>query len=195
MKKFLIVFTVSLMAAACSEFDIIESNATTAVEKSNIKRIAVIDFDYARPETGKIERGKINRPINAGAIVADIFTEYLLGTSLYQILERKQINSILREHRLKNSDLFHSKNWPKIKQILNVDGLVIGTVMEYGDWHSKVNWGGVAAFSARLVEVETGIVIWSVSANRNISLANSASVARAASEDAINELISKTKNK
>jgi hypothetical protein len=75
---------ISLMITACSEFDIIESNASTAAEGSNIKRVVVIDFDYDRPETGKIERGKINRPNNAGAIVADIFTEYLLGTSLYQ---------------------------------------------------------------------------------------------------------------
>jgi curli biogenesis system outer membrane secretion channel CsgG len=194
MKKFFILLTISLITSACSEFDIIESNASTAAEASSIKRIAVLDFDYERPETGKIERGKIDRANNAGTIVADIFAEYLLGTNLYQVLERKQIQSILQKHNLKNSDLFNSEKWQKIKQSLNVDGLVIGVVMEYGDWYSKINWGGVAAFSARLVEVESGVVVWSVSANRNIALSNSASVAREASEDAINQLLSKTKN-
>ena len=191
MRRFMMLLLLPLMIAACSTFDIKQYSATVTDEKSDIKRVAVIDFDYDRPERGRIERGKISRPKNAGVIVADIFTEHLLGSGLYQIVERKQINRILQKHNLRKSDLFNSPDWQEIKQILNVDALVTGVVIEYGEWRSSFNWGAVTAFTARLVEVESGLVVWSVSANQNIAMTNAAVVTHAASEDALKDLLAK----
>jgi hypothetical protein len=37
----------------------------------------------------------------------------------------------------------------KLQEFLNVDGLIVGVVMEYGDWRGRINWGAVVGFSAR----------------------------------------------
>jgi hypothetical protein len=79
----------------------------------------------------------------------------------------------------------------KLRKTLNVDGLIVGVVMEYGDWRSRINWGGVAIFAARLVDIDTGLVIWATSANLNIALTNSGAVAHAASQEALRELSAK----
>ncbi|NIT52289.1 MAG: penicillin-binding protein activator LpoB, partial [candidate division Zixibacteria bacterium] len=48
----------------------------------------------------------------------------------------------------------------KLRTLLKVDGLIVGVVLEYGDWRSPINWGGTTAFTARLVDIDTGLVIW-----------------------------------
>ena len=55
----------------------------------------------------------------------------------------------------------------QLQEVLNVDGLIVGVVMEYGDWRGRINWGAVVGFSARLVEVDSGSLIWATSANRD----------------------------
>ncbi len=79
----------------------------------------------------------------------------------------------------------------KLQKTLNVDGLIVGVVMEYGDWRSPINWGGVAIFTARLVDIETGLVIWATSANLSVAMTNSGAVAHVASQEALRELSAK----
>ena len=71
-----------------------------------------------------------------------------------------------------------------------MDGLVVGVVLEYGDWRSLINWGGTAIFTARLVDIDTGLVIWAASANLSIAMTNSGAVAHAATDEALKELLS-----
>jgi len=63
--------------------------------------------------------------------------------------------------------------------------------LDYGEWRSSFNWGGVAAFTARLVDPESGVVVWSVSAGRNPAIKNAVFAAHAASQDALNALQAK----
>jgi hypothetical protein len=79
--------------------------------------------------------------------------------------------------------------WKRV--YINVDGVILGTVLDYGEWRSTFNWGGVAAFTARLVDLESGVIAWSVSANRNQAIKNAAFAAHAASEDALKALLAK----
>jgi hypothetical protein len=79
----------------------------------------------------------------------------------------------------------------KLQQVLNVDGLIVGVVIEYGDWRGILNWGGVVGFSARLVDVDSGSLIWATSANRDMAMTNSSAIAHAASQDALKDLLSK----
>jgi len=120
--------------------------------------------------------------------VADIFTEHLLGEGLYQIVEREHIKALLQKHNVRSSQLYASPNWQEIRKTLNVDGVILGAVLDYGEWRSTFNWGGVAAFTARLVDLESGVVVWSVSANRNLAIKNAAFAGHAASQDALNAL-------
>jgi hypothetical protein len=129
--------------------------------------------------------------MNAGSIMADIFAEHLLGSGLYEVVERRKIVRLMREFEIDTGDLFATDKMNKLQQVLNVDGLVVGVVMEYGDWRGKLNWGGVVGFSARLVDVDSGSLIWAASANRDMAMTNSSAIAHAASQDALEDLLTK----
>ena len=104
---------------------------------------------------------------------------------------REHIKVLLQDHNVRSSHLYGAPDWQKIRKVLNVDGIILGAVLDYGEWRSRFNWGGVAAFTARLVDLESGVVVWSVSANRNLAIKNAAFAAHAASQDALNALQAK----
>ena len=180
-----------ILVLACTSFDISDNNASIRNSKPAIKRVAVIDFDFARPEEGRTDRGRITRPMNAGSIMADIFAEHLLGSGLYEVIERRKVVRLMRDFEIDASDLFVAEKIDKMQQALSIDGLVVGVVTEYGDWRGTLNWGGVVGFSARLVQLDSGSLIWAASANRDMAMTNSTAIAHAASKDAIEELIAK----
>jgi hypothetical protein len=129
--------------------------------------------------------------MNAGSIMADIFAEHLLGSGLYEVVERRKIVRLMQDFEIETGDLFATDNMNKLQQALNVDGLIVGVVIEYGDWRGILNWGGVVGFSARLVDVDSGSLIWATSANRDMAMTNSSAIAHAASQDALKDLLSK----
>ena len=129
--------------------------------------------------------------MNAGSIMADIFAEHLLESGLYDVVERKKIVRLLRDFEIDTGDLFAGDNMKKLQDGLNVDGLIVGVVMEFGDWRGTLNWGGVVGFSARLVEVDSGSLIWATSASRDMAMTNSSMIAHAASQDALKDLLTK----
>jgi curli biogenesis system outer membrane secretion channel CsgG len=189
MKKLMPAIILLMMMYACTTFDTKDQNASVSNYNQAIKRVAVVDFDFARPESGRTDRGRIVRPMNAGSIMADIFTEHLLASGLYEVVERKKIVRLLRDFEIDTGNLFAADNMKKLQGVLNVDGLIVGVVMEYGDWRGTINWGGVVGFSARLVEIDSGSLVWATSANRDTAMTNSSMVAHTASQDALNDLL------
>ena len=191
MKKLALPIIFLMMITACTTFDTQSHNASVSASDQEIRRVAVVDFDFARPERDRTDRGRIVRPMNAGSIMADIFAEHLLESGLYEVVERKKIVRLLRDFEIDTGDLFAPQNTEKLKDALGVDGLIVGVVMEFGDWRGKINWGGVVGFSARLVELGSGSLIWAASANRDMAITNSIMIAHAASQDALNELLTR----
>ncbi len=191
MPKRIILSILSMLLISCGTFDFKHDNATVAGDMPEIRRIAVLDFEFNRLEKGRIDRGKIERALNAGEIVADIFTEHLLDTGLYQIIGKRRTATIMQQHNLSWNDLLARSDWGPIRELLGVDAVVLGVVAEFGDWRSKLNWGGVSIFTARLVHLNSGQVVWSVSANRNLSHVNAAGAAHAGAESAVRKLKSR----
>ncbi len=191
MPKRIILSILSMLLISCGTFDFKHDNATVAGDMPEIRRIAVLDFEFNRLEKGRIDRGKIERALNAGEIVADIFTEHLLDTGLYQIIGKKRTTTIMQQHNISWNDLLARSDWGPIREMLGVDAIVLGVVAEFGDWRSKLNWGGVSIFTARLVDLNSGQVVWSVSANRNLSHVNAAGAAHAGAESAVRKLKSR----
>ena len=189
MKKFMLTSFMFILISACTSFDISDHSASITESNPEIKRVAVIDFDFARPEMGRTDRGRITRPMNAGSIMADIFAEHLLGSGLYEVVERRKVVRLMRDFEIDSDELFTAENITTMQQALDIDGLVVGVVIEYGDWRGRLNWGGVVGFSARLVQVESGSLIWAASANRDMAMTNSTAIAHAASQDALQDLI------
>ena len=191
MKKSTLLIILLMTLYACTTFDTKGHNVSVSDSDRQIKRVAVVDFDFARPERGKTDRGRIVRPMNAGSVMADIFAEHLLQSGLYDVVERKKIVRLLRDFEIDPGDLFAGDSVKKLQGSLNVDGLIVGVVTEFGDWRGTLNWGGVVGFSARLVEVESGSLIWATSANRDMAMTNSSMIAHEASQDALKDLLAR----
>lgn len=145
---------------------------------SAINRVAVITF------TG-----------NKGNIAADLMTQSLLANGI-DVIERQQLNSILKEHQLMASGNFDRATAKKIGKLLGVDALFLGSVVETTPASSylintkgkRKNVNQVAgstirsdgpvmgvpnshlittaastALISRMVDIETGSVLWSAS--------------------------------
>ena len=191
MRRGVLALFLGLLLAACGTFDFKHDNVSVAGEVRPVKRIAVLDFEFYRLEKGRIDRGKIERALNAGEIVADIFTEHLLGTGLYKIIGKKRTRALLEQSNLSWDDLLTRSDWDQIRALLGVDAIVLGVVAEFGDWRSRLNWGGVSVFTARLVDLSSGQIVWSVSANRNLARVNAAGATHSGAESVVAELKSK----
>ena len=178
----------SLLLVSCANKDFRHDHLSVGTGGETVQRVAVFAFDFDRPPRGKIERGKIERPAHAGQIVAAIFAEHLLGAGRYQVVEQARVARLLQQNNLQPADVLASADGGRIRDLLGVDGIVLGVVQEYGDWRSRLNWGGVAIFTARLVEVSSGNVVWSISANRNIAKVDAAMVAHAGAKSIITKI-------
>ena len=113
------------------------------IKEEKVQRIAVLAFD--------------NPPLNlqAGMHISRLFELHLLQTGLYRIAERGQVETVLRERGIIISPAGPVVNLQQLGDLLQVDGIVLGSVSQY----SRTDM----AFSARLVSVRSGLVLWSVS--------------------------------
>ena len=113
------------------------------IKEEKIQKIAVLVFD--------------NPPLNlqAGLHISRLFELYLLRTGLYKIVERGQVENILRERGIMISPAGPVVNLQQLGDLLQVDGIILGSVSQYRRTDM--------AFTARLVSVKSGLVLWSVS--------------------------------
>ncbi|HOJ51846.1 MAG TPA: FlgO family outer membrane protein [Syntrophales bacterium] len=104
----------------------------SAVEKSTI---AVIDFEAIGAEG------------HLGRAIAEIVRTEIIGTRMYRVVERSQMNRILSEQKMHYSGLVDDKNAVEIGKILGADKVVIGSVVRIGNNYT---------INARLIDVKTG---------------------------------------
>ena len=56
MKKLMLPAILLMLIYACTTFDTKDHNASVSASDKKIKRVAVVDFDFARPERGRTDR-------------------------------------------------------------------------------------------------------------------------------------------
>lgn len=122
-------------------------------KKRLVRRIAVLPF-----------KSPLGHP-TVGENVAEMLTTEMMSTGYFKVIERSELQKILEEQRLGLSGIIDDETAQQVGRILGVEGIVIGTVGEYGQ---KVAFGSfssgmvsVVAISLRLICVETGEIIWS----------------------------------
>jgi TolB-like protein len=105
-------------------------------------RIAVLDFE---------ESSEFSRQNRLGYAFSEMVSTYLIenGKPL-RVVERKQLDSILTELELRLSGLLEGEEAADMGQLIGVDLLLLGSIVEVGD-HFSV--------SVRLVETDTGQAI------------------------------------
>jgi len=113
------------------------------LEQENIQKVAVIVFESSYSD------------MEAGTHISRLFELNLQQSGMYKIVERAEIEKVLRERGAPLSPAAPPLSTRQLGDLLKVDGVVLGSVSQY----NRFNLG----FTARLVSVKSGLVLWSVS--------------------------------
>ena len=141
------------------------------LDQENIKRVAVFTFDSPADDP------------QAGAHISKLLEMYLLQTGLYQIAEREPVERILKEKGLDKMSAGDSGALRLMREQTQVDGIILGTVSQY----NRANFG----FTARLVSLKSGLVLWSISQTGGRLVRPLSQVADETVQAAVKELQSK----
>jgi len=115
----------------------------------NLKKVAVLPF---------------KAPVElAGASIADVFTTEILKTYKYRLIERSQMEQVLDEKALGLQGVISSSEAIQIGKLLGVEGVILGTVPEYGLRASGSNELPSVGINVRMISVNDGSIVWSVS--------------------------------
>ncbi len=124
-----------------------DANVYVAPVASAIEKVAILPF---RAQTELI-----------GSSVSDIFVTELLRAKRYTLVERGQIDRVLGETEFALSGLSESAAIEAGK-MMGADGVILGTVDEYGVVAHRGRSYPVVGASIRLIDCDSGRVMWSV---------------------------------
>jgi curli biogenesis system outer membrane secretion channel CsgG len=148
-----------------------------------MKRIAVLDFEDAaatQPQSfdednpmaflaamsGKFG-GQQAKP-NIGQMVSSMLVTELVKDGTYKVVERNQMQGVLKEQKLANSGTVSSADAAKIGKVLGVSAIVTGSVYEYQVSSRKKGILGIGSkkttgkvsLNARMIDTMTGDILF-----------------------------------
>ena len=114
--------------------------------KKNISTLGIITF---------------SGPQDLGEAVSDKFTMELLQKTAFNVIERRQIQQVLEEQGLSLSGIINDKERIQIGKITGIDAYITGSIIHYS---SILTSGGDVELNIRMIDIETGGIIYSGSA-------------------------------
>lgn len=106
------------------------------------KRVAVFDFEYATVQ-GSVS-SVMGSNVDIGKGIADLIVEELVKTGTYSVVDRKALDKLLAEQNFQNSDRADANTAARIGKILGVDGIIIGSITQFGADDKTTNVAGGA---------------------------------------------------
>lgn len=145
------------------------------------RRVAVLDFQYATVMSGVQAVFGTNQDVGRG--IADMLIDRLTNDGTFRVIERRDLDKILKEQNFSNSDRADNTTAAKIGRILGVDTIIIGDITQFGRDDRNTGAGGalsrwdkygignvgvhkakaVVGITARMIDVNTGEILASVS--------------------------------
>jgi len=118
---------------------------------SQIKSIAVIPFDNisGHPDAGK----KVN----------NLLLTELVRTELFRIADIGEVESSLRRLRIRTAAEIDLLKLRTLGEQLQVQTIIVGSIDEYELRQERRGTVPVVAINARMLEVQTGDILWAVS--------------------------------
>jgi len=107
-------------------------------EAATKRRIAIMPFEY-----GAVHSHVGTHDVGNG-IVSLLITK-LVNDGTYSVVDRQQLDAILKEQNLSVSDRADPATACKIGKILSVDAIIVGTVTEFGFESHHTDVGGAAS--------------------------------------------------
>ena len=105
------------------------------------RRIAVLDFDYATVHQWVYDIFGSDQDIGKG--IADMLVTNLVRNGTYSVIERKQLDQVLREQNFQQSGRADPSSAVQLAKILGVDAIIIGSITQFGRDDKKLGVGGV----------------------------------------------------
>ena len=124
-----------------------EANVYMAPNPPHVEKVAIMPF---KAPTELI-----------GSAVSDLFVTEMLRAGRYTIVERSQMAQVLNEAELGLAGL-SDRQAIEMGAMMGADAVIVGTVSEYGASAQRGRTWPVVGISTRLVDCDTGRVVWSV---------------------------------
>jgi curli biogenesis system outer membrane secretion channel CsgG len=141
--------------------------------------------DYVKPTVAVMKfenRAPFPLGWNLSEGMADVLVDRLVSTKRYHVVERPELDSVLREIRLQNTGATRTESRAALGRLKNVQYLVKGTVTDFGHVAANTgflnlgNWdifgGGnqaVMGITLYVVDVESGEIICSESLQESVN--------------------------
>ena len=132
-----------------------------AAQASEKPRIAVLEFKNKADNSWWHSKG--------ASAAQDVFVTELVKSGKFRVIEREQLAALMREKNLSLSGDLDPSTAVQAGRLLGVDYLLTGALTEYGSSDTNVSGGWrfqakkksfEAAMNARLVDTETGEIVW-----------------------------------
>jgi curli biogenesis system outer membrane secretion channel CsgG len=113
------------------------------------KRIAVMNFDYGTVRGTVSSIFGTDQDIGKG--VADLLVNKLVKDGVYSVIERKELDKVLAEQNVSNSNRADPGTAAKIGRVLGVDAIVVGSITQFGrdDKSNTIGGGALGGLSGR----------------------------------------------
>ena len=113
---------------------------TLAAQAPAKRRIAVLDFDYATVHQYVFDAFGSDQDIGKG--IADMLVTNLVRNGTYSVIERKQLDQVLREQNFQQSGRADPSSAVQLARLLGVDAIIIGSITQFGRDDKKLGVGG-----------------------------------------------------
>jgi curli biogenesis system outer membrane secretion channel CsgG len=189
--------TICSMIEGCSPLNQfkVDTNKSKEFPPSQEMKVGVLTFTAPAAGVSKDSpygpEGAYTTPANAGISVADAVSYELINIPNVILIEHSQLEKRLNEHKLSLSGAANNPDFILLGQILPVDALIFGNVTIFQLWHDMAGHGGIVAYSARLVNIYTAEVLFSISCTAVKRKGMPENIAKDLSRDAIKKLLEK----
>jgi hypothetical protein len=120
-----------------------------------VKRVAVLPFENLTPERSSAEK------------VQKIFLTELLSLEAFEVVEPGQVTQYLRSNRIDSIDALGPADLKKLGEALKAQGIFVGTVVDFAETRTGQTPSAEVTIQLRLVEVQSGVTVWSASRTRS----------------------------
>jgi curli biogenesis system outer membrane secretion channel CsgG len=144
-------------------------------------RVAILDFQYATVMSSV--QAMFGTAQDVGRGISDLLVDRLVNDGDYRVIERRDLDKVLKEQNFSNSDRADANTAAKIGRLLGVEAIIVGDITQFGRDDRNTNVGGVmsrwdkygvgkvgahkakavVAVTARIVDVNTGEIMASAS--------------------------------
>jgi len=95
--------------------------------------------------------------------VREILNVELLSQGVFEPAESGEVNRVLRAQNITGLTALGPEDIKKLGDALNVQALLFGSVVEYSERRTGTFRSPQVSLALRLVDIESGLVVWSVS--------------------------------